>query len=56
MYKIEILPENKLVIMVYWGAVNFQEIMKANSELAIDTRFKQSFNGLVDHRKSKNNL
>jgi len=52
MYTIKIFPENSLVIMVYSGAVDFQQIMKANGEMASDPRFRQSFNGVVDHRKS----
>lgn len=52
MYKIEIFPEKALVIMEYSGSVDFQEIMKANTEMASDPRFKPSFNGVVDHRKA----
>lgn len=38
--------------MVYWGDVNFKEIMKANGEMASDARFNPHFNGVVDHRRS----
>jgi hypothetical protein len=52
MYTINIISEKKLVIMVFCGKVDFQEIIKANAEVTADPRFKQSFSGVVDHRKS----
>lgn len=52
----EIFPEKKIVIMVYWGKVNFQEIIETNEKLANDPRFDKSFNGVVDHRKTESQL
>ena len=53
MYSYNIIPEKELVIMVFSGQVDLQEIIKANTEVIQDPRFKHSFDGVVDHRKSE---
>ena len=53
MYTIDIFPDKELVVMVFNGVVDFKEIMNANITMANNPRYKQSFNGVVDHRKTE---
>ncbi|MDH5191292.1 MAG: hypothetical protein OEW89_08575 [Gammaproteobacteria bacterium] len=53
MYKFDIFPEKELIIMIFSGSIDFQEIMEANAMLVNDPGFKQWFNGVVDHRKTE---
>lgn len=53
MYTYKIVPEKKLVIMVFSEIVDFKEIMKANTYLSNEPEFNKNFSGVVDHRKSE---
>jgi len=53
MHKVEIYPEQSLVVAVFSGLVTIEEIKQANIETAKDPKFKKNFDGVTDFRFAK---
>ena len=50
MHKVDVYPEQSLVVAVFSGPVTIEEIKQANIETAKDTKFEKHFDGVTDFR------
>ncbi|HKI60506.1 MAG TPA: hypothetical protein VKA23_05680 [Mariprofundaceae bacterium] len=50
MHKVDIYPEQSLVVALFSGPVTIEEIKQANIETIKDSRFDKRFDGITDFR------
>lgn len=53
MKTLTILPEQKLILLVYHGDVTIQDVIEATRELVAHPHFSNEFDGVADYREAK---